>query len=135
MRNRGSGEPVQTGGLRRLINATHYSLAGLRYAWCEEAAFRFELMLALPLVPAALILGNSGVERALLIGCLMLVLLVEILNSAIEAVVDRVGTEHHSLAGIAKDLGSAAVFLAMWNVLIIWAVLLWPHAIDWVTGL
>ena len=134
MRNRGSGEPVQTGGLRRVINATHYSLAGLRFAWREEASFRQELILALLLAPLALLLGETGIERALLIGSLLLVLMLELLNSAIEAVVDRVGTERHPLSGIAKDLGSATVFLAMWNVLIIWSLLLWPRIGAWVAG-
>lgn len=129
-RNRGSGVPQQTGGWRRIANATRFSWAGLRYAWREESAFRQELVLALLLAPAALWLGGSAVERALMIGSLMLVLMAELLNSAIEAVVDRAGTEQHALAGAAKDLGSATVFIGLWNVIIIWALILWQRLPD-----
>lgn len=119
--------PQQTGGLRRVLNATRFSWAGLRYAWREESAFRQELVLALMLAPAALWLGQSAVERALMIGSLMLVLMAELLNSAIEAVVDRGGTGQDPLAGAAKDLGSATVFIGLWVVIITWALILWPQ--------
>jgi diacylglycerol kinase (ATP) len=114
-------------GLRRIINAGGYSLAGFRACWRHEAAFRQELMGLVPLLPLALYLGRSGVERALLAGSLLLVPLVELLNSAIEAVVDRVGNEHHELSGRAKDVGSAAVFLAIAMVLVIWLLILSPR--------
>jgi diacylglycerol kinase (ATP) len=126
-RNRGGGATTQTRGWRRVVNATRYSLAGLRYAWGHESAFRQELILALLMAPAALWLGATAVERALLIGCLFLVLIVEVLNSSIEAVVDRVGAERHPLSGLAKDLGSAAVFLSLGNVITIWGLVLWTR--------
>lgn len=100
-------------------------MAGLRYAWLNESAFRQELSLALMMMPLAWWLGGSAVERALMIGCLFLVLMVELINSAVEAVVDRVGVERHSLSGIAKDLGSAAVFVSLCDVIVIWGTILW----------
>jgi diacylglycerol kinase (ATP) len=114
-------------GLRRIINAGGYSLAGFRACWRHEAAFRQELLGLVPLLPLALYLGRSGVERALLAGSLLLVPLVELLNSAIEAVVDRVGNEHHELSGRAKDVGSAAVFLAIAMAVVIWLLILSPR--------
>ena len=126
-RNRGNGEPQQAGGWRRVVNATRFSWAGLKFAWRHESAFRQELTLALLMAPVALWLGSSAIERALLLGCLLLVIIVELLNSSIEAVVDRVGTEHHPLSGVAKDLGSAAVFVALINVIVIWSLILWPQ--------
>jgi len=111
-------------GLKRIIKAAGYSRAGLRAAFVHEAAFRQELALCLALIPAGLWLGQSGIERALLIGSLLLVLIVELLNSAIEAVVDRFGGEQHELSGRAKDIGSAAVFVALLNAVVIWALLL-----------
>lgn len=116
-----------TTGWTRLINATGYSIAGLRAAWNNEAAFRQELILALFLFPVGIGLGEGGVERALLIGALLLVLVVEVLNSGLEAVVDRIGPEHHHLAGRAKDMGSAAVFLALANVVLVWGFILWER--------
>lgn len=107
-------------GLTRVINAAGYSWQGLRAAYRHEAAFRQELWLALWLAPLALWLGEDGVDYALLIGSLLLVLIVELLNSALEAVVDRIGEEHHELAGRAKDIGSAAVFVALVNVALVW---------------
>jgi len=109
-------------GLRRVVNATRFSIAGLIAAWRNEAAFRQECALALVLVPVAFWLGRSAVERSLLIGSCALVLIVELLNSAIEAVVDRIGTERHDLSGRAKDLGSAAVFVSLVLVVIVWAL-------------
>lgn len=114
-------------GLRRIVNATLFSLAGLRTAWRGEAAFRQECLLAVVLVPAAFWLGVTAVERALLIGTCLLVLIVELLNTAIECVVDRVGTEHHELSGRAKDLGSAAVLVSLVLVAVTWGVIAWAR--------
>ncbi len=111
-------------GWARVIAAAGYSWAGLKAAYRCEAAFREELYLCLLLVPVGVWLGESGVERALLIGSLLLVLIVELCNSAIEAVVDRVGDEYHALAGRAKDIGSAAVFVALVNVVVVWVLVL-----------
>lgn len=110
--------------LARIVRATRYSISGLRNAVVGEAAFRQELLAALFLTPVAVWLGDTGVERALLIGVLLLVLIVELLNSAIETTVDRVGTEFHDLSGRAKDLGSAAVFISLISVPIVWALVL-----------
>lgn len=107
-------------GIARIIDAGGYSWKGFRAAFKHEAAFRQELFLLLILSPIAIWLGEGGVELALLIGSLLLVLIVELLNSAVEAVVDRIGSEHHKLAGRAKDIGSAAVFVALINVGLIW---------------
>lgn len=117
------GKP-NTGLLRRLWNAWWYSLAGLRAAWRNEAAFREETFLFIILAPAGYWLGGSPTERALLIGSLLLVMIAELLNSAVEAVVDRLGEEHHPLSGRAKDLGSAAVLLALANAFCIWVLIL-----------
>lgn len=109
---------------QRLLRATRYSLAGLNAALKNEAAFRLEVILVVFLAPLASWLGDTGVERALMVGSLLLVLAVEIINSSIEAVVDRVGLEHHILAGRAKDMASAAVFIALINVVMIWVLVL-----------
>lgn len=114
-------------GLKRILLAATYSWAGLCAAWKNEAAFRQEVLLLGVLVPLGLWLGDDGVERALLIGSLLLVLMVELLNSAIEAVVDRFGTERHELSGRAKDLGSAAVLIALINVAVIWGLVLYDN--------
>lgn len=111
-------------GLRRIWNAFHYSLDGLAAAFRHEDAFRQELLLAALLVPLALWLGESGVERALLIACVMLVLVVELLNSAIEATVDRISLDDHTLAKRAKDIGSAAVLLSIVNLVVVWSMVL-----------
>ncbi len=97
-------------GLRRLMNAFRFSLAGLRGAFAREDAFRQELLMACLLVPAAMFLGDSRIEKTLLIASALLVLIVELLNSALEGTVDRISLERHALAKRAKDLGSAAVF-------------------------
>ena len=110
-------------GVRRLLNAARHSLDGLQSA-LSEAAFRQELALAAVLVPLGLYLGETGVERALLTGSVLLVLVVELLNSAIEAVVDRVSVEDHALSKRAKDIGSAAVALALLNVVAVWLLIL-----------
>ncbi len=111
-------------GITRIIKAGGYSWAGLKAAFKHEAAFRQELALCVLMVPLGLWLGQTGIERALLIGSLLLVLMVELLNSAIETVVDRIGSEHHELSGRAKDIGSAAVFIALLNVIVIWGLVL-----------
>jgi diacylglycerol kinase (ATP) len=111
-------------GLRRVINATRYSISGLTAAARHEDAFRQELILAAVLVPLGLWLGKTGVERALLVGSVLLVLIVELLNSAVEATVDRVSLDDHSLAKRAKDIGSAAVMLSLVNVAAIWLLIL-----------
>lgn len=116
--------PNRTRGLRRLLYATGYSWAGLRAAWQGEAAFRQELLAAAVLVPAALWLGDSAIERALLIASWLLVLITELLNSALETAVDRIGAELHVLSKRAKDIGSAAVMLALLNAVVVWLLLL-----------
>lgn len=106
-----------------MIAATRYSLRGLQAAWRFESAFRQETTLAVLLLPVALWLGTTAVERALLIAVLGIVLITELLNSAVEAVVDRVGEEHHALAGRAKDMGSAAVFSSLVLTVVTWGVI------------
>jgi diacylglycerol kinase (ATP) len=111
-------------GIRRLIKATGYSFRGLAAAFRHETAFEQEVALSLVLIPAALWLGEGGVEQALLIMSWLLVLMFELVNSGIEAVVDRVGTEFHELSGRAKDVGSAAVLLALVNAAVVWLLVL-----------
>ena len=111
-------------GFRRVVNATRYSLAGLAAAARHEAAFRLEILLAVVLIPCAWFFGANGMQRALLIGSVLLVLIVELVNAAIEAVVDRISLDHHELAGRAKDLGSAAVMLSLVNVAVVWLLVL-----------
>jgi diacylglycerol kinase (ATP) len=101
-----------------------YSFSGLAAAARYEVAFRLELVAVALLAPLALWLGDTGVERALLIGCLILVLIVELLNSAIEATVDRISFEHHRLAKRAKDIGAAAVMLSLVNAGMVWLLIL-----------
>jgi len=112
------------GGIVRIIRATKYSWQGLCAAFHNEAAFRQELALAVVLAPIGLWLGANGLERALLTGSLLLVLITELLNSAVEAAIDRHGAETHELAGRAKDLGSAAVLVALLNVPVTWGLVL-----------
>ena len=114
-------------GLTRILRAFVYSFQGFRGAWREEAAFRQEFTLACAVVPAGLYFGHSGVERALLVWPMLQILLVEILNSAVEAVVDRSGTERHPLAGMAKDMGSAAVLLSFGMLGTVWVLILSDH--------
>jgi diacylglycerol kinase (ATP) len=111
-------------GLRRVINAARYSIEGFAAAARHEDAFRMELALFAVLAPLGLWLGRTGVERALLIGCLLLVLVVELLNSAIEAAVDRISFDNHRLAKRAKDIGSAAVMLSLVTAAAIWFLIL-----------
>lgn len=111
-------------GFKRVIKATGYSMQGLKAAFKHEAAFRQELVLALVLAPIACILDVSQTERMLMILSLFIVLIAELMNSAVEAVVDRIGPEMHELAGRAKDIGSATVFVALVLVVYIWAEVL-----------
>ncbi|MFT3757774.1 diacylglycerol kinase [Thauera sp.] len=111
-------------GLRRVWNAFHYSLDGLGAAWRHEDAFRQEAVLAVVMVPLALWLGEGAIERVLMIGSVLLVLIVELMNSAVEATVDRISLERHPLAKRAKDVGSAAVMIALINVAVVWGLLL-----------
>ncbi len=114
-------------GPRGMWNAFLWSLKGLRACWRHESSFRLEIYLFLVLAPAGFWLGAGPVERILLVGSLLLVLSAELLNSAIEALIERYGAEHHELAGRAKDMGSAAVFVLMLNVLLVWGALLGPR--------
>ncbi|MBZ0104850.1 MAG: diacylglycerol kinase [Sulfuricella denitrificans] len=111
-------------GLRRVWNAMHYSLAGLKAAFRHEDAFRQEVMLSLLLIPLALFLPVTGTGKALMVASVLLVLIVELVNSAIEATVDRISLENHNLAKRAKDIGSAAVLLGLLNVVIVWGLVL-----------
>lgn len=111
----------------RVLQAARWSLQGLAAAWYHESSFRLEVYLFVVLAPLAWWLGQDGVERVLLIAPMVLVLVVELLNSAIEAVIERYGAEHHELSGRAKDMGSAAVFLAMLLVALSWLAILWPR--------
>jgi len=107
-------------GIARLFAATKFSMQGLRQAYRSEAAFRQEVWLCVVLVPAAFFVADTSLERALLIASLFLLMIVEVLNTAIEKVVDRIGDEYHELSGAAKDLGSAAVFLCLVLVAVLW---------------
>ncbi|MDQ3206182.1 MAG: diacylglycerol kinase [Pseudomonadota bacterium] len=111
----------------RIFKAAVWSMQGLGAAWLHESSFRLEVYLFVVLAPLGWWLGGSPVERVLLIGSMLLVLSIELLNSAIEAVIERYGPEFHELAGRAKDMGSAAVFVLMLNVLMTWALLLGPR--------
>ncbi|MDO8346801.1 MAG: diacylglycerol kinase [Rugosibacter sp.] len=119
------------GGIGRLLAAARNSWQGLRLAWRLEAAFRQELLLVTVLLPFALLPSLTAVERVLLIASLLLVLIVELLNSAVEAVVDRVSLEYHELSGRAKDIGSAAVLLTLLLLACTWGLILWPHVSAW----
>ena len=114
-------------GFRRVVNATFYSFAGLRTAWRTEAAFRQECVGVVVLIPFAVWLGQSAVQRSLLLSSCVLVLIVELVNTAIEFVVDRVGTDHHELSGRAKDLGSAAVFTSIALAMLVWGLIAWER--------
>lgn len=114
------------GGLKRVLNALRYSARGLMLAWRIESAFRQELILALILVPLALILPLSALERLALIGSTLLVLMIELLNSSVEAAIDRISLDHHRLSGRAKDFGSAAVFIALVFCALSWVLIAGP---------
>jgi diacylglycerol kinase (ATP) len=122
--------PVETNeykgktGLKRVWNALFYSMAGFKAAFRHEDAFRQEAILAAILIPAAFLVSDAALARALMIGSVFLVLIVELVNSAIEATVDRISLENHELAKRAKDIGSAAVFVALANVVLIWGLIL-----------
>jgi diacylglycerol kinase (ATP) len=111
-------------GVTRVVRALNSSIKGLTGAFVNEAAFRQELACALIVLPLGLWLGHSGVERALLVGPVLLILIVELVNSAIEATVDRIGLERHVLAGLAKDIGSAAVFMSFILLGTVWLLVL-----------
>lgn len=111
-------------GLRRLINAFGYSMAGLKAAYQNEDAFRQEVLLAVLLIPLAFVLEKNGMGRALMVGSVLLVLIVELLNSAVEAAVDRISLENHDLAKRAKDIGSAAVMLSLVDLAAVWGLVL-----------
>ncbi len=108
-------------GVRRIVDAAGYSIAGLRSTFQHEAAFRQEALLAFFMIPLAFILGQTPVEWAALIAPLFIVLIIEVVNSAVEAVVDLVSPEHHPLAGRAKDMGSAAVMLSLVLLFLVWS--------------
>jgi diacylglycerol kinase (ATP) len=114
-------------GLTRILRAARASWKGLLGAYREEAAFRQELGLSVLVIPLGLWLGRTGVERALLVAPMLLVLIVELLNSAVEATVDRIGLERHVLAGLAKDIGSAAVFMSFVLLGVVWLLILLGH--------
>lgn len=115
------------GDVGRIIRATGYSIAGLRVAISKESAFRQELILFVILAPLGFWLGANGIERVLLIGSLMIVLIVELLNSAVEAAIDRISKKRHKLSGRAKDMGSAAVYLALLLVIMTWTLVLYER--------
>ena len=114
-------------GLTRIWRAAGYSRKGFRAAWRNESAFRQEAVLAALLTPCAFWLGGTAAEIALLLATLAVVLITELVNSAIESIVDRVSPENHELAGRAKDMGSAAVFVALGLVVVVWGLLLWQR--------
>jgi len=111
-------------GIRRILRATGFSVQGLASAWKHEAAFRQEVVLLVILTPIAFWLGETVLLQALLIGVCLLVLIVELFNSAIEAAIDRHGDEHHELSGRAKDMGSAAVLVSLVIVLLVWGAVI-----------
>jgi diacylglycerol kinase (ATP) len=111
-------------GLRRIWNAFHYSLSGLAAAYRHEDAFRQESLLAAILIPLALFLPAPGVGKALMVASVLLVIIIELVNSAVEATVDRISLENHRLAKRAKDIGSAAVLIALINVVVVWSLVL-----------
>jgi diacylglycerol kinase (ATP) len=125
-------------GLQHLLNATRNTSRGLAAAFRNESAFRQIVAMTVILSPIGVWLGTTGVERALLIGSLLLMMMVELLNSGIEAVVDRVGLERHPLSGLSKDIASAAVGVSILNVFVMWGLVLWPHysptVIGWFAG-
>lgn len=114
-------------GPKQIYKALIWSLKGLRAGWTFEASFRLEVYLLCVFAPIGLWLGRGAIEKAILVGSLILVLSAELLNSAVEAVVDKVSPEFHELAGRAKDMGSASVFLLMLNVMLCWGLILASH--------
>ena len=118
---------TESRGPKQIYRALIWSMKGLKAAWTYEASFRLEVYLFIIFFPLGLWLGHGGVEKAILVGSLFLVLSAEILKSAIEVVVDKTTPEFHELAGRAKDMGSAAVFVLMVNAMLCWALVLWPR--------
>ena len=114
-------------GIRRITRATRFSAQGLAQAWKHEAAFRQETILLVVLIPVALWLGDTVLTQVLLISVCLLVLIVELINSAIEAAIDRHGQEHHELSGRAKDMGSAAVFVSLTVVVLVWGAIIFER--------
>lgn len=114
-------------GIKRLFYATGYSIQGLKAAWLNEAAIRQETVTSILLITITFFLPVSKIEQIMMIGCLVLVVIVELMNSAVEAVVDRVGSEWHELSGRAKDIGSAAVLIALIFSAFTWMFILWPY--------
>jgi diacylglycerol kinase (ATP) len=114
-------------GINRLIKATGYSINGLKVAWQNEEAFRLEVIFTILLAPVGLWLGNTPTEKALLVGSLLLVIIVELANTAVENVVDRFGEEWHTLSGHAKDTASAAVMIALINSTVVWLIILFQY--------
>lgn len=114
-------------GLARFYHATRYSIKGVRAAYAGEPAFRYEVWIAALMLPLSFWVAQSGLQVGLLIATLLTVLMMELLNTAIEAIVDRAGTEFHQLAGLAKDLGSAAVFLALLVAAAVWGGVIWDN--------
>lgn len=110
-------------GIKRLLNAIRYSASGFQIAFSKEDAFRQEIFLALILIPSAFYIASSASELVLLISSTLLVPIIELLNSAIEAAVDRISLEKHQLAKRAKDIGSAAVFLSLVNLVAVWLII------------
>jgi diacylglycerol kinase (ATP) len=119
------GDRYKPTGFTRIFKAARVSWMGLSGAFREEAAFRQELALALVVIPLGLWLGHSGVERALLVTPMFVVLVVELINSAIETTIDRIGPERHKLSGLAKDIGSAAVLMSLLLLAVVWVLVLW----------
>ncbi|UTW04265.1 diacylglycerol kinase [Amphritea atlantica] len=127
---------IKRTGVKRFYFATKYSIQGIKAAWKEEPAFRYEVSALVVMLPAAFWLAQSGIQLALLLSCCFLVLAFEIVNSAIEAVVDRWGPEYHELAGRAKDMGSAAVFMMLNMTWVVWAGVAWDNGyLDFVRAL
>ncbi len=110
--------------VRRLVNATRYSLAGFAATWRHEEAFRLEILASIVMIPASFWIGRIAVEISLLTGTCFIVLITELLNTAIEATIDRISTEHHELSGRAKDIGSAAVFVSLVMTVLIWGLII-----------
>lgn len=121
------GKPPGNTGIRRILRAARFSAQGLQHAWRHEAAFRQEIVLTVIMIPLALWLGRNPFEQLLLIASCVLVLIVELLNSAVEAAIDRVSHEQHELSGRAKDLGSAAVLLSLLLVVATWGTVAWQR--------
>ena len=124
---------TESRGPRQIAAAMMWSFNGLRAAWRYEASFRLEVWLSVVLFPLGLWAGQGAVEKLLLSGSLLLVLSMELINSAVETVLDKVSPEIHEMAGRAKDMGSAAVFILMLNVALCWGLIVAPRGFEWLT--